>query len=298
MNKIILFSILFLSTFSLVAQNEKITIGITYFTYPSYRERNYVEQINEIVANEFVKAGRFTVVDRTKLQAIKAEQELQKTEDFLDSKVIEQGKTLGAKYIVTGQLVSVATTSAYSVEFKKYQYSASILVSVKLIDVETSEVLQAETFGRGSSNASVEGGFFKQLMNSSCDVAGNGNSTDEALRNAMSNLSCGLKNWIKRVFPTMVSVVEVQETHKKKGAVKILIAGGSGIGLSTRKELSIIEFLKVVVDGNELIRKKEIGKVEVIKVEDENFAICEVKEGGVEIKDRIDKGIVLKAFVK
>lgn len=298
MNKIILFTLLFLSTFSLIAQNEKITVGITYFTYSTHKEKNYVEQINEIVANEFVKAGRFTVVDRTKLQVIKAEQELQKTEDFLDSKVIEQGKTLGAKYIVTGQLASVATTSSYSVELKKYQYTSSVLLSVKLIDVENSEVVQAETFGRGTSNASVEGGFFKQLMNTSCDVAGIGYSTEEALHNAMTNLSCGLKNWIKRVFPVMVSVVEVQETHKKKGAAKILIAGGSSIGLSSRKELSIVEFLKVVVDGKELIRKKEVGKVEVIKVEDENFAICEVKEGGIEIKERIDKGVVLKALVK
>ena len=129
-------------------------------------------------------------------------------------------------------------------------------------------------------------------------MEGHGSSTDEALRNAMSNLACGLKNWVKRVFPVMVSVVEIQETHKKKGARKILIAGGTGIGLAVRKELTIIEFVKTNVDGKELIRKKEIGKVEVIKVEDENFAICEVNEGGVEIQDRIDKGITLKAFVK
>lgn len=280
------------------AQKEKITVGITYFSYPSYKERNYVEQVNEIIANEFVKAGRFTVVDRTKLQTIKAEQELQKTEDFLDSKVIEQGRTLGAKYIITGQLVSIATSSAYSVELKKYVYTASVLTSIKLIDVETSQVLQAETFGRGQSNAPVEGGFFRQMMAGSCDVGGTGNSTDEALRYAMSNLACGVKNWIKRVFPVMVTVVEIQETHKKKGAKKILIAGGTDIGLAVRKEVAIIEFVKTNVDGKELIRKKEIGRAEVIKVEDENFAICEILDGGLDIQDRIEKGITLKAFVK
>jgi curli biogenesis system outer membrane secretion channel CsgG len=298
MKKILIIIFSFSLSYSLIAQSEKITVGITYFTYPSYKEKNYVEQVNELVANEFVKAARFTIVDRTKLQNIKAEQELQKTEEFLDSKVIEQGRTLGAKYLVTGQLISVATSSSYSVESKKYIYSASVLTSIKLIDVETSQVLQAETFGRGQSSAPVEGGFFRQMMAGSCDVAGYGSSTDEALRNAMSNLACGLKNWVKRVFPVMVSVVEVQETHKKKGARKILIAGGTGIGLAVRKEVSIIEFVKTNVDGKELIRKKEIGKAEVIRVEDENFAICEISEGGVEIQERIDKGITLKAFVK
>ena len=298
MKKILIIIYLIFLSFSMMAQSEKITVGITYFTYPSYKEKNFVEQVNEIVANEFVKAGRFTIVDRTKLQSIKAEQELQKSEEFLDSKVIEQGRTLGAKYIVTGQLVSVATSSSYSVEAKKYVYSASVLTSIKLIDVETSQVLQAETFGRGQSSAPVEGGFFRQMMAGSCDVAGYGSSTDEALRNAMSNLACGLKNWINRVFPVMVSVVEVQETHKKKGARQILIAGGTGIGLVVRKELAIIEFVKTVVDGKELIRKKEIGKAKVMKVEDENFSICEIEEGGVEIQERIDKGVTLKAFVK
>jgi curli biogenesis system outer membrane secretion channel CsgG len=298
MKKILLsISILFVSL-SLLAQTEKITLGITYFTYPSYKEKNYVEQVNELVANEFVKVGRFTIVDRTKLQTIKAEKELQKTEDFIDSKVIEQGRTLGAKYIVTGQLINVATSSAYSVEYKKYIYNASVLVSIKLIDVETSQVLQAETFGRGQSSAPVEGGFFKQLMAGSCDVGGSGNSTDEALRSAMSNLACGIKNWVKRVFPVMVPVVEIQEANKKKGAKKILIAGGTGIGLTVKKELTIVEFIKVNVDGKELTRKKEIGKVEVIKVEDENFSICVVSEGGIEIQDRIDKGITLKAILK
>lgn len=298
MKKLLLFICSLFLNFSMMAQGEKITVGITYFTYPSYKEKNFVEQVNEIVANEFVKAGRFTIVDRTKLQSIKAEQELQKSEEFLDSKVIEQGRTLGAKYIVTGQLVSVATSSSYSVEAKKYVYSASVLTSIKLIDVETSQVLQAETFGRGQSSAPVEGGFFRQMMAGSCDVAGYGSSTDEALRNAMSNLACGLKNWVNRVFPIMVSVVEVQETHKKKGARQILIAGGTGIGLVVRKELAIIEFVKTVVDGKELIRKKEIGKAKVTKVEDENFSICEIEEGGVEIQERIDKGVTLKAFVK
>ena len=298
MKKLLLFICPLFLSFSMMAQGEKITVGITYFTYPSYKEKNFVEQVNEIVANEFVKAGRFTMVDRTKLQSIKAEQELQKSEEFLDSKVIEQGRTLGAKYIVTGQLVSVATSSSYSVEAKKYVYSASVLTSIKLIDVETSQVLQAETFGRGQSSAPVEGGFFRQMMAGSCDVAGYGSSTDEALRNAMSNLACGLKNWVNRVFPIMVSVVEVQETHKKKGARQILIAGGTGIGLVVRKELAIIEFVKTVVDGKELIRKKEIGKAKVTKVEDENFSICEIEEGGIEIQERIDKGVTLKAFVK
>ena len=50
--------------------------------------QNGEAKIEDFVTAEFVNTKRFNIVDRASLDALKSEKELQKTEDFIDSKVI------------------------------------------------------------------------------------------------------------------------------------------------------------------------------------------------------------------
>lgn len=57
--------------------------------------RNVADQIVSFYTND----ERFVVIDRAKYDLIKNEQELQKSEEFIDGYVVEQGKQEGADYI-------------------------------------------------------------------------------------------------------------------------------------------------------------------------------------------------------
>jgi len=287
-----------LGSIAVHAQTERPPIGISPFTYASYIESKYIGEVTEVVSNEFVKANRFSIVDRTKLSTVTDERELQKREEFIDSKVIAQGRSIGARYIVTGHLASIGTSNGFSTERRQYIYVAKVIVSLKIIDVETGEVIHGETFGKGTSGGTPTGGYFSQLFSASCDQPGSGASTDQAVKDAVANIGCGVSRWIRRVFPVMVSIVEVQQTHKRRGAETVLLAAGKAYGLTKGKRLKVVELTNVVVDGRTLVRQKEIGTLEVSKVEDDNFSICSVEDGGEAIAGKVGKDTTLKVVIQ
>jgi curli biogenesis system outer membrane secretion channel CsgG len=97
MKKLLLSSILFLGLNLLAsAQQEKTGVGIMSFTYvTSSASFQDVNSIQETVINAFVKTKRFNIVDRSKMDALQKEKDLQKSEDFIDGSVIQQGVSLG-----------------------------------------------------------------------------------------------------------------------------------------------------------------------------------------------------------
>jgi len=54
------------------------------------------------MANVFIRDGRFKVIDRSNDNEISNELNRQKSESYMDGYVVEQGKQIGAEYIVKG----------------------------------------------------------------------------------------------------------------------------------------------------------------------------------------------------
>jgi len=50
--------------------------------------------------------------------------------------------------------------------------------------------------------------------------------------------------------------------------------------------------------GKKLERKKEIGELKITKVEDENFSICSVSSGGIEINSKFEVKAKLLVITK
>ena len=92
---------LFTTTIAVNAQSEKISVGIIPTTEASGRVTKETVMVAEELSNAFLKTNRFSIVDRSKMESLKHERELQKTEDFLDGSVISQSKSIGAKYLIS-----------------------------------------------------------------------------------------------------------------------------------------------------------------------------------------------------
>jgi hypothetical protein len=251
-----------LATASAGFAQEKIRIGVLEFSSgensQSQHSRNRtnsqpneVKLIQEEVERCFVKTNRFIVVDRTKLNELKKERELQKTEDFIDSdtKLIEQGKNMGIEYLVSGYVITETKSSKVDLIYLSIpKNSASISIVLKLIKIETGEIVNSVAIKTSSSN----------------------------IQKALKKVEEEVNEFVSSNFPITLPIIDIQKR-------KVLISGGSAIGLKKGDEFLVCEVISVEVSGKIINRNKEIGRIKIEKVEDENFSLCLIKEGEEEI---------------
>jgi curli biogenesis system outer membrane secretion channel CsgG len=89
--KIYLITLFIAPFFFFCSAQQKQSIAILPFTYSNCNVSDAIS-ISENVVNALVKTKRFNIVDRTKMEEINKEKNLQKTEAFMDGDaLVEQG---------------------------------------------------------------------------------------------------------------------------------------------------------------------------------------------------------------
>jgi TolB-like protein len=271
---------------------EKTGVGIMPFTYVNgAADPKDVNSIQETVTNAFVKTKRFNIVDRTKMDALKKEKELQKSEDFIDGNVIAQGMSLGANNLISGHVISakaerMETTPDPKTGQVTISYKAKLSIQLKVIDVATGQVITSETIEPKAGSA------FGGML-------GMGPSTPEAaITKAIKGIEDKVDEFVTRNFPVSFPIVEIQEKDGSGNATKIMIAGGSSFNLKKGDKLKVVEVSTIEVNGKKLERKKEIGEIKITKVEDENFSACSVSSGGIDINSKFKAKAKLLVITK
>ena len=293
MKKLLLSAILFLGLNVLAsAQQEKTGVGIMSFTYVSSSASfQDVNSIQETVINAFVKTKRFNIVDRSKMDALQKEKDLQKSEDFIDGSVIQQGVSLGANFLISGHVISAQaermetapdeTTGRVTVTYK-----ARLSITLKVIDVSTGQVIVSETIE--PQGGSALGG-----------MMGLAPSTPEAaITKAIKDIEGKVDAFVSKNFPATFSIVEIQEKDKKGGASVLMISGGASFNLQKGDRLKVVEISMIDVNGKQMERKKDIGELKITKVEDDNFSTCNVTSGGIDINSKFESKAKIVAITK
>lgn len=275
---------------NLQAQSEKISVGILPFTFADGAANSQaVNSVQETVTNAFVKTKRFNIVDRSKMDALRQEKDLQKSEDFINGSVIQQGVALGANFLISGHLISAQAEEMIAEDDKGNKtrtYKAKLAISLKVMDVATGQVITSETI-EPKAGSSLLG------------AVGIGHSSPEvAMSQAIKDVESEVDKFVGRNFPVMFAIAEIQEKDKKGNATRILLAGGSAFGLKKGDKLKVVEISEMEVNGKTMQRKKEIGELKVDKIEDENFSACSVKSGGIDINSRFEAKARLQVITK
>ncbi|GHV55999.1 curli production assembly/transport component CsgG [Bacteroidia bacterium] len=269
---------------------EKISIGILPFTYlkGSTSDEQDVTSIQEEITNAFVKTKRFNVVDRSKMDALKKEKELQKTEDFIDGFVVEQGKSLGAEYLISGHVLAVGASQLIVTDSLGNPHSlgwrAKLSFALKAINVTTGEVIKSEIIGLKSG-----GSLLSQVITG---AFGGIPSKEAAVAKALAEVQWKIDNFVTSIFPITVSIVEFQ-TDKK-----VLILGSSDIGVEKGMEFKVYEVSMMDVSGKKIERKKETGKLKISRIEDNNFSIGSITSGYKEIGENFKNNVPLKIIAE
>ena len=287
MKKIILSITLFVGINFVTSAQEKTSVGILPFTYiEGSATLQDVNSIQETIINAFVKTKRFNIVDRSKMDALKKEKELQKSEDFIDGYVIKQGISLGADYLISGHVISANAERMETSPSKRtgnvtVTYKAKLSIQLKVIDVATGQVINSESIEPKSG--STLGGMMGLAPS----------SPQAAVLKAIKGIEDKVDDFVYENFPATFPIVEIQEKDSEGYATQILIAGGSAYDLQKGDRLKVVEVSIVEVGEKKLERKKQIGEIIIINVEDENFSTCSVDSGGIEINSKFEAKIKL-----
>lgn len=243
---------------------------------------NYQTAIQDAVGDAFLKAKRFSLVERQKMDQLTSEKELQKGEDFIDGAVIEQSRSLGAQYVVLGNISKASvsqkerTITHLPVPYVGGANSptnfAEVAFSIRIVDVATGEIIASNSFSTTAKGKN-------------------------AFEEALGDIQPKIEQFIKENFKVTASVASVEEKNSKGEVDKLLIAAGSNQGIKEKNEFKVFELTELEVDGKKLIRKKTIGSLVVVKVEDENFSVCQVKDGAAEIGRKIEAGAKIKCEI-
>ena len=273
----------FLSS-SCFAQSGKTSIAILDFTASSGIDQQFVQTAQEATTQGFVRAKRFVIVDRSRLDAIQNERNLQKSEEFiLSSFTVEQRSAIGAQFLVQGTVTNGSVkstrenrTSSKGVTKYSVRHDAQLAVSIRVVDVSTGTSDVAVTIsGSGSS-----GGFYLGAAQSG--------TQEQASSTAIDNLTKEVDKWIGKTFPAQFSIVEIQSSDDKSGAQQLLVAGGTGTGLIKGERLMVILETVINVNGTDKKRYQEVGELKVIELDGEDFSICKVVSGGSGILQRFN----------
>ena len=225
----------------------------------------------DILVTELGKTDRFILIERTKLAKLFEEQKLGMTGAVDADTAARMGRVLGAAAIVTGAVTQfgVQTKGTDMLITESKQQVADAVVDVRVIDVETSQILYAES---GEGRAETKTGTFLGLGSSaSYNEAMEGN----ALRAAITSLAANLTVRLSKI-PWTCRVADLDgET--------IYLDAGLRSGLAIGTELDVIRLgaeIKSPATGVVIGRRESrIGKAKIVQHFGEDGSVAMMTEG-------------------
>ncbi len=252
---------------SAFAQNKNL-IGVAPFKSAGGTE--HVSAIEDAVYDATLRLRGFSLMEKNKLEQIKTGV----GQANPDAGALAQAKSLGAQYIITGNVLKA------SVETKPSNLPLGITntnVSDLLFDLTVVDVTSGE-----------------EIASNRFTGAGRGKT---AFEDALKGLEPEIDKFIHDNLKSAVSIAQIEEKSSSGDAIRVLLVAGSLAGVKEHDEFRVYEITDLTVDGKKMHRKKTLGKIAVAKVEDENFSVCIVKEGGADIAKKVESGAKVKCEI-
>ena len=254
------------------------------------KEKDYVEaeMIFQKVKDLFVNTNRFRILDRESLGVVLDEQEIQKQITSLNADVVRQGQIAGAENIIGGKLISLEYKKVGGVAKKVNKllfgkdskqldenlYRPVFTFSLNVINTETSETMNSQTFRVGTLDTKSLGGISKQ----------------EAFQNALNSLEDEIRrDFIDEFLAEAIAVVNVEE-EKNGEATVLLIHTGNASGAEENDKYRVYQISSYNLDGREIKREKEIAQIKILDVEGDELSTAQVLNGGGDVLENFKAG--------
>ena len=235
------------------------------------KNRGLGEAASDILITELVKTGKFIVVERDKINKLLEEQKLGLSGAVDPGTAAKMGQILGLNAILTGAISNfgVRTTGSDYLVTQSKRQEASCTVDVRVVDVETGEILLADS-GKGVSKVAsgsflgmgTKGGYAETIEG-------------DALRAAVAQMTKNI----------------TYQVNKKPWSCRVAQVAGGNIYLSAGTESGLKEGqkLKVVSQGQEIKdpdsgmvlgrEEQELGVLEIVNHSNERLSVAKMVQG-------------------
>ncbi len=274
------------------AQYDKLHFAVLPFNSNTEDGISYVESVRAQVMETLSADYRFVLLERDEINAAAMEREYQKSEDFIDGKIVEQGKAIGAEYILDGYYDAKANRLTFSIfDVATGTLNCSIIADRDLPKEATGLVKMLIKIDEGLEdlNETLDPTYKRQRTHRKATQCPNKNIV-------VSNI----KQLMKECFPSSIYWSVLRPEEETKGKVKeLLIAAGTNMGLKKGSIVEVVHRVVEEVDGLQLERYKSVGWGRVIRFENESFCVIKLEDGMRSIKKLIKAGNKLKCqYVK
>ncbi|PKP57096.1 hypothetical protein CVT91_11460 [Candidatus Atribacteria bacterium HGW-Atribacteria-1] len=140
-----------------------VVVGIT-STAPGYIWRSdspLAAGATDLMVNALLSTNRFRVFERSKLDAIIQEQDFQHFSGLVDqTTAVKLGKMIGADAILTGSITNISLKKTEGIKIgslKVGKSSAKVVMTIRIIDVTTGEILLSTVQEEEASRSGVSG---------------------------------------------------------------------------------------------------------------------------------------------
>jgi Peptidoglycan-synthase activator LpoB len=299
--------LLFAFSINVFAGEDKPSIVVAPFSYVKETvSESDLRRIEAQVEKTINDCKRFDVVNRTDMVVIDKERIKMQGEDFIDGRYIQQGKKIGAEYMVFGR---VNSTSCKPDGGKYKNHVAVISLTIKIVDVATTAEIANNPFelnsgkSSGQKTAATKGTstiLDKVMKTNTKDLANDADAAmartpEQAMTKAIESVEDEMRDFIIEKFPMKFTIAEILEKTDEK-VKTILVLAGKPNGVKEKDNLSVIEIIETEVEGKKYLRNVEIAKIEILKFEGDNFSRCAVRTGGVELLAKMNAKARLKAI--
>jgi len=220
----------------------------------------------DTIYDEFARDYRMVLLDRGEFDVVAEERDRQRDEDFIDGKIVEQGKAIGAEYLVDGFIDN---------------YDEQLFL--KIYDVSdgslTGSVVSSLNVKRHQKHPLDIKGEIKDIFSPTTRTA---------------QLQKNVKQLIKQCFSEFLFIVVGAEEESKKRVRSLKVFAGSKMGLRKGQLLEVQALIEEEVEGVITTRQESAGWGRVEKVDGESWSILKLEAGKGNIKKLLKKGTKLR----
>ncbi|MBC7890286.1 MAG: hypothetical protein H7Z13_20615 [Ferruginibacter sp.] len=239
------------------SEKGKEIIAIYPFTTSEFSYYDYALNAGNAVEAGFVRSKRFTVVERSRFGIIKQEDQFKEANT---QEIVKKASKLGAKVLVTGHVIAATNgLETISGPFPSTRYIAQLSLAFKIIDVESGEIMKAETIlGKGK-----------------------GGTPAEATQASYQDMDRQARINVAEFLPQRFQYASEVEVDKKNRLKKFKVWGGSDQGL---KDGDIIEIYRlsytVSPKGKKVEEKKLLGAAKITEINSTESCTCDLQKSG------------------
>lgn len=236
----------------------------------------------DMFITELVKSGKFSVIDRERLDALMREKNLSLGGDIDPSTAVKAGKLLGVEYFLFGNVTEFGEQEnkakvgwGIGVDVKKRKFVAAL--DCRIVNTTTGEIVWADTGSKEESNVNVF-------------VFGTGGGVDDdrmfdkVLRPVVVELAGKVAklNLESSGGPVPASEVKSGKIAKVEGTT-VWINLGSANGINVGDTFAVYELGEPIKDpdSGEVLGQdeKKIGRIRVTAVKGPKYSECTIVDG-------------------